>query len=224
MRRISGHLSASLIRGVAAHYSQARTGNFRCFSQVVSVLYRSSVNSVCGEGLDLLRDRRFEPPTHTIAYKVLSQIVDNLQQGFQRETVPRKLQYLLTQDEEFDLTCSERVNQVYRLMRQLNNLRTVCVICESEQIVTNPLDVAVKMKGFWDTVMVHGTSTVSEITMYLKRLPKSRRRAVQSGSLLQTYDYSLTVTALNRLKRGPSPGEDGVPAHFYQTLQGTFLP
>ena len=114
-----------------------------------------------------------DPPTHAIAYKAPSQIVDNLHQDFQGQTVPGKLQDLLTQDEEFDLTCNERVNQVYGLMKQLNNLRTVCAIRGSECIVTNPLDVAGKMKGFWDTVMVHGTSTVSEITGYLKNLPNS---------------------------------------------------
>ena len=80
------------------------------------------------------------------------------------------------------------------------------------------------MKGFWKTAMVQGTSTVSEITMYLKSLPKFQRRAVQSSLLLRPYDYSLTSTALNILKTGPSPGEDGIPAHFYQTLNETFLP
>ena len=173
-----------------------RTRNTEGVSQVVSVLYRISVNRVCGEGWDLLRDRGIEPPTNEIAYKALSQIVDNLHQDFQGQIVLGKLQDLLIQDEEFNLTCSEMVNHVYRLMKQLNNLRTLCAIRESEHIVTNPLDVARKMKGFWNTVMVQGTSTVSEITMYLKSLPKFHGRAVQSRLLLRTYDYSLTVTAL----------------------------
>ena len=219
-------VSASLIREAAAHYSPVgvRTGNSKCASQVVSVLYRSSVNRVCGEGWALLRDRGIEPPTHEIAYKALSQMFDNLHQDFQGQTVLAKLQDILTQDEEFDLTCNERVSQVYRLMKRLNNLRTMCAICESEHIGTNPLDVAKKTKGFWSTVMVQGTSTVSEITLYLKSLPKFPRRALQSGLLLRPYDYPLTVTALHILKIGLSPGEDGICAHFYQTLGEAFLP
>ena len=204
-------VSASLIREAAAHYSPVRTGNSKGVSQVVSVLHRSSVNRVCGEGWDLLRERGIEPPTHANAYKARSQIVDNLHHDFQGQTVLGKLQDLLTHDEEFDLTSSESVNQVYRLMKQLNNLRTVCAIRESERILTDPLDVAGKMKGSRDTVMVHGTSTVSEITTYPKSLPKFHRRAVRSGLLLRTYDYSLTITALNRLKTRPSLGEDGIP-------------
>ena len=193
-------VSASLIREAAAHYSpvRVRTGNSKCASQVVSVLYRSSVNRVCGEGWDLLRDRGIEPPTHEIAYKAPSQIFDNLQQDFQGQTVLAKLQDLLKEDEEFDLTCSERVSQVYRLMKQLNNLRTMCALRESEHIGTSPLDVAGKMRGFWNTVMVQGTSTVSEMTLYLKSLPKFHRRAVQSGLLLRPHDYPLTVRALHR--------------------------
>ena len=88
-----------------------------------------------------------EPPTHEIAYKALSQIVDKLHQDFEGQTVLWKRQDLLTQDDEFDLNCSERVNQVYRLMKQLNNLRNVCAIRESEHIITNPLDVAGRMKA-----------------------------------------------------------------------------
>ena len=72
--------------------------------------------------------------------------------------------------------------------------------------------------------MVHGTNTVSEITTYLKCLRKFHRRAMQSGLLPRPYDYSLTVTSLNRLKTRPSLGEDGIPAHFYQTRGETFLP
>ena len=217
-------VSASLIREAAAHYSPVRTGNSKGTSQVVFVLYRSSVKRVCGEGWDVLRDQGMEPPTHAIAYKALSPIVDNLRPDFQGQTVLGKLQDLLTHDQDFDLTCRERVNQVYRPMKQLNDLRTVCAIRKFQRIVTNPLDVAGKMKGFSDTVMVHGNSTVSGITMYLKSLPKFHRRAVQPGLLLRPYDYSLTITALNRLKTGPSPGEDGIPAHFYQTLGETILP
>ena len=94
------------------------------------------------------------------------------------------------------------VNQAYTLMKQLDNLRTVCAIRESEHIVTNSLDVTGKMKGFWNTVMVQSTSTVSEVTMYLKSLPKFHSRAVQPGLLLRPYDYSLTVRALNIPKQG----------------------
>ena len=122
--------------------------------------------------MGIVSDRGIEPPTHATAYKALSHIDDILHQDFQGPTVLGKLQDLLTQDEEFDLACNERVNQVYRLMKQLNNLRTVCAIGEFEHIVTNPLDVAGKMKGFWDTIMVHGTSTALEITTYLKSLAK----------------------------------------------------
>ena len=131
-------VSASLIRGWAAHYSPARTGNSKGVSQVVSMLYRSSFTRVCGEGWDLLRDRGIEPPTHAIAYKALSQIVDNLHQDFQGQTVLGKLQDLLTHDEEFDLTCSERVNQVYRPMKQLTTQRPytfhltfLCGVCKT---------------------------------------------------------------------------------------------
>ena len=76
-------VSASLIREAAAHYSPVRTGNSKGVSQVISVLYRSSVNRVCGKGWDLLRDRGIEPPTHMIAYGALSQIVDKLHQDSQ---------------------------------------------------------------------------------------------------------------------------------------------
>ena len=89
-------VSASLIREAAPHYSPVRTGNSRGVSEVVSVLYRSSVNRVCGEGWELLRDRGIEPPTQAIAYKALSQNVNNLHEDFQRQTVLGKLQDLLT--------------------------------------------------------------------------------------------------------------------------------
>ena len=115
------------------------------------------------------------------------------------------------------------MNQVYRPMRQLNNLRTVCKLHVGDKVLTNLVGCR-RNENFWDSVMVFRQCSIHDVEIYLKTLSKSTRRVVQAGKVLGEHDYSLAIAPLNRLKVGPSPGEDGVMASVYQMLREVFLP
>ena len=86
------------------------------------------------------------------------------------------------------------------------------------------MEIARELKAYWSEVMAPGTKTVPECLSFLESLPLKASFKGARKVLLKPLSDTLVVTALEKLKRGSSPGVDGVPVELLMAFPAILVP
>ena len=139
-------------------------------------------------------------------------------------TVLKKLQQILQEEPATVYQKQQRKMEVARLTRELQRRRLAVLRDKGGHLLTEPTAIAKALQEHWSGIMAAGTKTVPECIDSLNSLPLAQNIKNVAPILLRPLTQELVLTALENVKKGSSPGVDGIPAEIFQALLDVFVP
>ena len=138
--------------------------------------------------------------------------MDKLKDALQDEPIPQQ-------------TPSQRKQEITRLIRELQHRRKLTALWNKAGVrLTDPTAIAQELRTFWSEVMAPGTKTVPDCLAFLSTLPLKPTMKGAAKLLIKPLIEELVLTALEKLKRGSSPGPDGLPAEALMAFPSILVP
>ena len=119
---------------------------------------------------------------------------------------------------------AQHTQQIFRLMRPLQERKRLQQLrLAGGTVIRDKLRIASELTTFWSSIMQGGAKTQDEVESYLVSKGIHFRLAQCTPLLFKELSANLVTAALERLKNGPVPGLDGVPACIYQHFPDIFV-
>ena len=140
---------------------------------------------------------------------------EHAMQAKTEEIVLSKLKTVLHEQPQEPKTKQQRRAEIVRLSRELHTKRKLTAIRDrTGQILTDPTRIATEHQRYSSQVMSPGDKTVEECTEFLQIIPLCPQLKGAAALLLKPLTSNLVLTALEKSKRGSSPGLDGIQQRF----------
>ena len=192
---------------------------------IQKIMRDSNIRRVSPQGWALLRSKGLRPGSALAAYQLLSTLLSKEKKRSQEEKTTAMLKEQVRERQQNIQAKANRKKQVYRLVAELQHRRQLSSLREQGGGVTrDPQKIAQKLAEYWGGIMTNPQRTEQECLQYLETLGIPPRLGYCVPLLWRPLTRELVETALGRLPRGSSPGEDGISAEIYQAYPEIFVP
>ena len=191
---------------------------------IPGILRLSSPGKVVPAGWDFLAEKGLFPTTSAQAYQLLMVQADRVVRESQRDRVCQQLkQELLSKQQEASLQAEKR-RKVHVQLRELQARRQLYGIKTRQGFYcTQAHDIATAFKEFWSDIMRKPDKTVEQCREWMEQIPVPRRVHKALPMLTGEVTHAVVQAALECMKRGSSPGLDGMPVEVYTALSDVFV-
>ena len=211
------------IKKTAVQYERER--NPRGRYEVEALVLESSRQQLSREAMNFLASKGLTPKSHEEGYAMLSAFAEQEATDRAGTKVLGLLRQALHAEPASPYDKQQRKMEISRLVRELQNRRRLTAVRNKQGgLVVDPLKVARTLHEHWAGIMKAGTKSVAECMSYLESLPLPANIRQVAPLLLRELTPELTLTALENLKRGSSPGMDGLPAEIFQAFETIMVP